>query len=98
MHAIGILRRRWAIPIITALYRQPLHFGELQDALPGLAHKVQIEHLRELLAHGVIERTPDRGATVLYHLTDRGRRLCAAVDALRCWAASERIAVPTTQF
>jgi DNA-binding HxlR family transcriptional regulator len=84
---LAIVGPKWALLIVQALRDGPRRFTEIERSLGGANPKMVTARLRELEAAGVISRTvyaevPPR---VEYALTDRGRELRPAIDALRRW-------------
>jgi DNA-binding HxlR family transcriptional regulator len=72
------------------LFETPiLRFSELERAIPGVSQKMLIQQLRELERDGIVARTvhPQVPPKVEYGLTDLGRALCPALQALLDWAA-----------
>jgi len=51
----------------------------------GISQKTLTERLRELEAHGAVERSREGGDAVLYALTPRGRDLARLLDELAEW-------------
>ncbi len=85
-----ILDGRWKMMIIFHLFaRGVLRFSELEKAIPAVSQKMLIQHLRELEVDGVVRRTvhPQVPPKVEYQLTDWGKAMCPALDALLEWAA-----------
>jgi DNA-binding HxlR family transcriptional regulator len=70
-------------------------FGDLEEALRGMGTNLLASRLRQLQAHGVVERVnPPRrvggpGQGQGYRLTPRGRELEGAVVALARWGIPE---------
>jgi DNA-binding HxlR family transcriptional regulator len=88
--AFRILEGRWKMVIIFHLFaRGTLRFSELEKAIPAVSQKMLIQQLRELERDGVIRRTvyPQVPPKVEYDLTDWGKAMCDALDALLEWAA-----------
>ena len=80
---------RWTLVIVQELLKRPSRYGELARRLPGIGTNVLADRLRKLEAAGVAERIPGPvGEGVVYALTDRGRRLSDALEALRRWGVS----------
>jgi DNA-binding HxlR family transcriptional regulator len=75
--------------IVRELLRTPRRYGELLQSLPGIGTNLLVNRLRDLEAAGLVRRvlvaTPQ--SAVVYELTDRGRALKSAVDALESWGA-----------
>ena len=87
--AIELIGRRWTGAIIAVLLDgEPMRFSEIAAAVPQLSDRLLSERMKELEARGVIEREVDPGppVRVSYRLTDMGRSLAPAVDALHAWA------------
>lgn len=86
--ALQILEGRWKLVIIFHLFHWPvLRFSELERAIPAVSQKMLIQQLRELERDGIVERTvyPQVPPKVDYKLTELGRALCPALDALIVW-------------
>jgi DNA-binding HxlR family transcriptional regulator len=87
--AADILGQRWAILIVRDLLVAPTRYGDLLTALPGIPTNMLSTRLKELEAAGVVERRTVPGQRgVVYQLTDWGRRLEPAIDALGRWGAA----------
>ncbi|MFB8275670.1 winged helix-turn-helix transcriptional regulator [Nocardia colli] len=86
----GVLGKRWTGLLIDLLLQRPARFNELHAALPTLSKRVMSERLSELQDAGLVQREVDPGPpiTATYRLTERGRRLGPAMDALRVWAGA----------
>lgn len=88
--AFRILEGRWKLVIIFHLFdRGILRFSELEKAIPGVSQKMLIQQLRELERDGIVCRTvyPQVPPKVEYGLTEWGKAMCPALDALLEWAA-----------
>jgi DNA-binding HxlR family transcriptional regulator len=86
----GLLGKRWVGLLIDLLLQRSARFNELHAALPALSKRVLSERLTELQHVGLVEREVDVGPpiTATYRLTERGRALGPAMDALRVWAGA----------
>ena len=76
--------------ILFQLFAHPLlRFSELERAIPAVSQKMLIQQLRELERDGIVERKvyPQVPPKVEYKLTEWGRALCPALDALLEWAS-----------
>ncbi len=96
--ALKVIAGRWKALVLYHLADGPRRLTELQRLLPGISQKVLIQQLREMEAHGLVQRTVyaqvparvDYAATplglsfqpVLQALCDWGRRHAAALDEL----------------
>jgi len=91
--ALAVVGRKWALLIVEALREGPRRFTEIERSLGAANPKMVTARLRELEAAGVVSRAvyaevPPR---VEYELTDRGRELRPAIDALRRWGTRRRV-------
>jgi DNA-binding HxlR family transcriptional regulator len=86
--AIELIGKRWTGAIVSALTEQPLRFGELARAGPGLSDRLLSQRLRELEDAGVVGRDVEPGTPVrvTYSLTEKGSELEPAILELRSWA------------
>ena len=87
-NALKVLEGRWKMIIIFHLFTQPvMRFSELERAISAVSQKMLIQQLRELERDGVVRRTvhPQVPPKVEYDLTELGRALCPALDALLEW-------------
>ena len=85
--ALEVVGPRWALLIVELLLDGPLRYGDLQREL-GMGTNMLATRLRELEAAGVLYRLPLRHNTRAYALTDRGRDLRPAIEALARWSES----------
>jgi DNA-binding HxlR family transcriptional regulator len=85
--AFQLLGKRWSALIVDVVAARPVRFCEVQRAIPGLSERLLSERLRELIAHGLVERVPPHGHAGAYHLTPLGLRLMPGLDEIRSWAS-----------
>src|SRR3712207_5766707 len=79
--AVELVGRRWTGAILAVLLEhEPLRFGEIAEAVPDLSDRLLTQRVRELEDLGLLTRDDGR-----YALTDMGRELEPAVDALHAW-------------
>ena len=85
--ALDVVGERWTLLIVRELLRESKRYGELLEALPGIGTNLLVNRLRDLEGAGVVGRVlaPSPQSAVVYELTDRGRALKPAVDALHAW-------------
>jgi DNA-binding HxlR family transcriptional regulator len=88
--ALDVIGERWTLLIVRELLHAPRRYGELLEALPGIGTNLLANRLRDLEAAGVVGRVlaPSPQSAVVYELTDRGRALKPAIDALQAWGES----------
>ncbi len=79
----------WAVLVVAALWKQPLRFNELRRTVGGVSQKMLSQTVKGLERDGLISRkvTPTVPITVEYSITELGRTLAIAMDALRVWSA-----------
>jgi DNA-binding HxlR family transcriptional regulator len=80
---------RWSLLLVEALLDGPRRFGELGEALPGIAPNILTDRLRRLERAGIVRSTPyqHRPTRLAYHLTADGRDLASALRMLADWGA-----------
>jgi DNA-binding HxlR family transcriptional regulator len=87
--ALDVVGERWTLVIAQELLKRPSRYSDLARRLPGIGTTVLADRLRKLEAADVVERIPGMvGEGVMYALTDRGRGLGDALEALRRWGVS----------
>jgi DNA-binding HxlR family transcriptional regulator len=86
--AVELIGRRWTGAIISVLLKQPCRYGTLRAALPDITDRMLSERLRELEQEAIVTRTvvPETPVRVEYALTEKGRALADAVEAISRWA------------
>lgn len=87
--ALGRVGDRWTLLIVDALLDGPRRFGELTEAVPGVAPNILTKRLRGLEADGLVAavRYQSRPPRFRYELTDTGRELGDALTVLASWGA-----------
>ncbi|MGO1736450.1 MAG: winged helix-turn-helix transcriptional regulator [Leucobacter sp.] len=98
--AMDVVSGKWKGLILWELEAHDvLRFAQLRRGLPGVSEKMLTQHLREMEEDGLIHRevyaeVPPR---VEYSLTEHGRSLNTALDALGEWGLGriEREALET---
>jgi len=87
--ALDVVGERWTLVIVQELMKRSSRYSDLVRRLPGISTTVLADRLRKLEAAGVIERCPGPvGEGVAYAVTERGRALDDALDALRRWGVA----------
>jgi DNA-binding HxlR family transcriptional regulator len=81
---MAFLGGAWTPNVVWYLREGPRRFNELRGDIPGISAKVLSTRLQRLAAEGIVTRTvmPTSPPTVEYELTDLGRELLPAVDAI----------------
>jgi DNA-binding HxlR family transcriptional regulator len=87
-HAVELIGRRWTGVILRTLLHGASRFGQIRDAVPELTDKMLASRLKELETEGILTRTviPETPVRIEYSLTDKGRDLQQAIEALGDWA------------
>src|SRR5437588_5034579 len=75
---------RWTLLIVEALLDGPRRFGDLLDAIPGLAPNILTRRLRDLQRATLVVSRPysRRPPRFVYELSDGGRELAGALRLL----------------
>jgi DNA-binding HxlR family transcriptional regulator len=81
---MSVLGNAWTPNIIWYLIGGPRRFSELRVDIPPISAKVLSTRLRELEANSLIRREvkPTSPPSVEYSLTDLGRELVPAINAI----------------
>lgn len=81
---LGIIGGAWTPNILWYLGAQPRRFSELKDDIKGISAKILTARLKKLEAEGIVDRVvvPTSPPTVEYSLTNLGRELKPAMDAI----------------
>ena len=81
---MSFLGGAWTPNVIWYLRGGPRRFNELRGDVAGISAKVLSQRLQRLHADGIVERRvmPTSPPTVEYKLTELGRELLPAVDAI----------------
>jgi len=80
---------RWSLLLIEALLEGPRRFGELSDAIAGLAPNILSERLKRLEGERIVRATPysERPPRFTYALTDEGEELAGVLRLLADWGS-----------
>jgi DNA-binding HxlR family transcriptional regulator len=87
--ALDAVGDRWTLLIVEALMDGPRRFGDLQEAVPGIAPNILTARLRQLEEQALVVATPysQRPLRVIYELSAGARDLSAALRLLGDWGA-----------
>jgi DNA-binding HxlR family transcriptional regulator len=84
--ALETVGERWSLLIVRDLMLGPRRFTDLARGLSDITPTRLTGRLRQLEAAGIVVREPPTtGREVWYRLTDAGRDLGPAIDALTLW-------------
>jgi DNA-binding HxlR family transcriptional regulator len=81
---LQLLAGAWTPNVIWYLRQGPRRFSELRQELPGISAKLLTTRLRQLEHSGVLMREPRPTSppTVAYALSELGKELLPAIEAL----------------
>lgn len=87
--AVELIGRRWTGAVLRMLVSGPMRYAELASGIPDISDRMLAERLKELEHEGIILRRvlPETPVRVEYELTDKGRALGDAIDAISHWAS-----------
>jgi DNA-binding HxlR family transcriptional regulator len=90
--ALDAVGDRWTLLVVEALLDGPRRFGDLQEAVPGIAPNILTARLRQLEAQALVVATPysERPLRVIYELSAAARDLAAPLRLLADWGARHR--------
>ena len=82
---------RWTLLLVEAMLDGPRRFGDLQQAVPGIAPNVLSQRLRHLEREALVVARPStrRPPRFAYELTDSGAELAGALRLLADWGARQ---------
>jgi DNA-binding HxlR family transcriptional regulator len=85
--ASEILCNRWTIILLRELCAGSTRFNDLRRGVPRMSPALLSTRLKELVAHGILERTllQKRPEMFEYRLTEAGREVSAVVEAIGIW-------------
>jgi DNA-binding HxlR family transcriptional regulator len=83
---LEVVGERWTLLIVRDAFRGLTRFDQFQENL-GIARNVLTDRLNRLVTEGILERVrySERPERYEYLLTDKGRDLRVALNALRQW-------------
>lgn len=86
--AFELLGKRWTGLIIQVLLSGPKRFKDISDVIAGMSDRMLSERFKELEAAGIIVRHvyPETPVRIEYELTEKGKGLQPAMDAVQNWA------------
>jgi DNA-binding HxlR family transcriptional regulator len=87
--ALATVGDRWTLLVIAALLDGPRRFGDLQDAVEGIAPNVLTQRLRQLERNALVVARPysERPPRFVYELTAAGQELAGALRLIAGWGA-----------
>jgi len=88
--AIDVIGGKWKPLILWWLHGRTYRFAELRRQIPNITEKMLTQQLRELESDGIVDRRvyPTVPPKVEYSLTEYGRSLKRALNAICDWGAT----------
>jgi DNA-binding HxlR family transcriptional regulator len=83
--SMAVLGERWAMLVLRECFYGTTRFDAFERNL-GIAPNILSARLRELVTHGLLEKSPAEGGRHDYLLTEKGRDFFPAYLALKGWA------------
>jgi DNA-binding HxlR family transcriptional regulator len=86
--AIELIGARWSGAILDVLLQGRTRYADLRDAVPEISDRMLSDRLRAFEEAGLVVRHVSRTPPVRveYELTDKGRALAPALEAIHDWA------------
>ncbi|MEV7970841.1 helix-turn-helix domain-containing protein [Sphaerisporangium sp. NPDC088356] len=86
--AIELIGSRWSGAILRAIFTGQVRYAQIKASVPGLSDTMLVQRLRTLESEGLIERRviPASPVQVEYCLTEKGRDLEPALEAVIAWS------------
>lgn len=87
--AFELLGKKWTGLILRTLLGGVSRFSEIEENIPGISARMLTERLKDLEVKGLIERQvyADTPVRIEYTVTEKGRDLEPALDAIQTWAS-----------
>jgi DNA-binding HxlR family transcriptional regulator len=96
--ALAAVGDRWTLLVVAALLEGPRRFGDLQEAVGGIAPNVLTQRLRQLERNALVITRPysERPPRFVYELSAAGLGLAGVLRLLAGWGArnSEEASAP----
>ena len=94
--ALDSVGDRWTLLVVATLLDGPRRFGELQEAVEGIASNVLSDRLRRLERERLVIAQPysERPPRFVYELSEAGRGLADVLRLLAVWGARHSGAEP----
>lgn len=85
--AAEVICTRWTMVLLRELIAGSTRFNDLRRGVPRMSTALLSKRLKDLEAAGIIERvkSPGKGGSYEYHLTEAGKDLRSVVEATGVW-------------
>jgi DNA-binding HxlR family transcriptional regulator len=90
---LSVIGGKWKPLIFRELQKKGIGYGQLKRRIPEASQRMLTLQLRELERDGIVSRSVYRSKVVRtqYALTDYGRTLLPAMEALSVWGRKHRL-------
>ncbi|MDF2380878.1 helix-turn-helix transcriptional regulator [Nostoc ellipsosporum NOK] len=91
--AMDVLNGKWTISIIAVLcFHHQRRFSDILADVKGISNRMLSKELKDMEMHKLVKRTVQdtQPITVLYELTEYGRKLQAVIANLSQWGQEHR--------
>jgi len=91
--AMDVLNGKWTISIIAVLcFHHQRRFSDILADVKGISNRMLSKELKEMEMHKLVKRTVQdtQPITVLYELTEYGRKLQSVINNLSDWGHEHR--------
>lgn len=92
IYALDLIGQKWKLPILWYLFQKDaIRYNELKRSVNGITNMMLTKSLQELEGHGLVNRVQYETIPpkVEYSLTERGKALIPALDALYAWGKEQ---------
>lgn len=90
--SIEMVGSKWTAAVLMAGMRGARRFVDYRARVPSISNQLLSQRLRELEAHGLIERVvvPSTPVQISYRPTERGAGLMRVLDPLVEWSSANK--------
>src|ERR1700741_170595 len=94
--ALTTIGDRWTLLVVAVLLDGPRRFGDLQEAVEGIAPNVLTQRLRALERNALVVARPysDRPPRFVYELSAAGQELAGALRLIAGWGGRNAHGAP----
>ena len=80
-----IIKGKWKPIILWQLSKGTSSLSSLQKSIQGITRKMLLQHLKDLMLFGMVDKTAYEGypLKVDYFITDRGRKIFEAISIMQ---------------
>ena len=87
--ALDALGGKWKTVVLARIKERPMRYSELRREIPSLSDKMLTQRLADLIEIGFIALEIGADGKERYALTERGRGLTTALQALYDWGGAQ---------